>query len=365
MPCGGDGRGSCSEDVVVGRRSSSCTLARRLTCAGCTVGATPDPEDAGCLRVSRSPRAPPHRGAPAPRARPARSSNCSTQTAPPGRGRGATRGTCRPDGASIRPASPTWSSLPSRPADFWRLARRLGRTVTLPARAMPLVGCSRSCGSTRRGTPATTRAAREHPQRQPAWRVAGECRRPSGLRTRPSRVERTLDAQRPDGSWPYGEGRGPRLDRLVPLRLRADLPGSAAQPDPRIGEAVERGAAYYRRFFDTSGRALLWPHKAFPEDSHSAGTGHQCSGPPATMTTAADPNSSNGSPCASSIRVLRDGQRRTPPVPLRTRRTVRYVRWCDAYVALGLVDAAAALRGVDNSPGRRTADRARLLLAGG
>jgi hypothetical protein len=27
---------------------------------------------------------------------------------------------------------------------------------------------------------------------------------------------------------------------------------------------------------------------------------------------------------------------------------VRYLRWCDAHVALGLVDAAAALRGAED-----------------
>jgi hypothetical protein len=33
----------------------------------------------------------------------------------------------------------------------------------------------------------------------------------------------------------------------------------------------------------------------------------------------------------------------------RGRTTVRYLRWCDGHVALGLVDAAAALSGADDA----------------
>ena len=85
-------------------------------------------------------------------------------------------------------------------------------------------------------------------------------------------VERALAAQRPDGSWPYGEGRALAwsdsfhsgyvltcLDRLGAL-------------DPRVEEAVARGAEHYRRFFDATGRAQLWANRRFPEDGHSAGT---------------------------------------------------------------------------------------------
>ena len=86
-------------------------------------------------------------------------------------------------------------------------------------------------------------------------------------------VDRTLAGQRPDGSWPYGEApnlgwvdsfhTGYVLSCLVRLR----------DVDPRIDEAVARGAQYYERFFDAQGRAPLWPDKPFPEDAHSAGTG--------------------------------------------------------------------------------------------
>ena len=57
-------------------------------------------------------------------------------------------------------------------------------------------------------------------------------------------------------------------------------------------------------------------------------------------------------------RVLDHGLRDGRAVHRRYRwgaTTVRYVRWCDAHVALGLVDAAAALRGVDDLAPLRSA----------
>jgi hypothetical protein len=156
-------------------------------------------------------------------------------------------------------------------------------------------------------------------------------------------IERTLGAQRPDGSWPYGEGANLGWTDsfhtgyvLICLDRMRDV-------DPRIGEAVARGAAYYQRFFDADGRALLWATKPYPEDGHSAGTGlttlsllhrHGLVGPELVERTAR--------------RVLDAVLHRGHAVHRRSRvgrTTVRYLRWCDAHVALGLVDAAAALSG--------------------
>jgi hypothetical protein len=156
-------------------------------------------------------------------------------------------------------------------------------------------------------------------------------------------VERALAAQRRDGSWPYGEAPGlawadsfhtgyvlTSLDRLREL-------------DPRIGEALERGAAQYRGYFDRAGRARLWADKPFPEDAHSAGTG---------LTTLATLQRrglvDRGLLERVAARVLRTGLRGGHAVHRRYRlghSTVRYPRWCDAHVALGLVDAAAAMLG--------------------
>ena len=94
------------------------------------------------------------------------------------------------------------------------------------------------------------------------WRAGGD----RIARERVARaVERTLDAQRPDGSWPYGEGGNLAwtdsfhsgyvllcLDRLRDV-------------DVRVGEAVARGAAHYRAFFDADGpRAPVGGQAAFP-----------------------------------------------------------------------------------------------------
>jgi hypothetical protein len=171
-------------------------------------------------------------------------------------------------------------------------------------------------------------AAGDHPEAAP--RVAGA-------------VQRTLAAQRPDGSWPYGEGRNLSwvdsfhsgyvlscLDRLTVV-------------DPGIDAALARGAEHYRGFFDADGRAQLWAHRRYPEDGHSAGTG-------LTTLSLLLRRGLVERELLERVaqRVLDVGIRRGHAVHRRYRRgraAVRYLRWCDAHVALGLVDAAAALRG--------------------
>jgi hypothetical protein len=159
-------------------------------------------------------------------------------------------------------------------------------------------------------------------------------------------VERTLAAQRADGSWPYGEGANLGWSDsfhtgyvLICLDRMRDV-------DPRVGDAVARGAAAYERFFDADGRAQLWATKPYPEDGHSAGTG---------LTTLALLHR-RGLVARELLervawRVLSAGLRGGHVVHRRYRRgrtTVGYLRWCDAHVALGLVDAAAALSGAED-----------------
>jgi hypothetical protein len=186
-----------------------------------------------------------------------------------------------------------------------------------------------------------------------AWLIHVALRGDAAARERVLRaIERTVESQRPDGSWGYGD--------------RADLAWADSfhtgyvltcldrmrELDPRIGEAVARGTPFYAGFFDRRGRAQLWRHAAFPEDGHSAGTG---------LTTLAvlyrrglvDRELLQ----RVATRVLDAGLRDGHAVHRRYRwgrSTVRYLRWCDAHVALGLVDAAAALAGEDDlapSPG--------------
>jgi hypothetical protein len=164
-------------------------------------------------------------------------------------------------------------------------------------------------------------------------------------------VARTLDGQRPDGAWPYGEGgnlgwvdsfhSGYVLTCLDRLR----------DVDPRVDEAVERGARLYEGFFDDEGRAQLWADRRHPEDAHSSGTGLT------TLSTLLRRGvAERGLVERVARRRLEHGMRGGHTVYRRYRAgrtTVRYLRWSDAHVALGLADAAAALAGEPDPAPRR------------
>jgi hypothetical protein len=155
-------------------------------------------------------------------------------------------------------------------------------------------------------------------------------------------VSSTLVAQADDGSWPYGSGAsnlgfvdsfhsGYVLSCLAPFRERDD-----------VRAALERGTHYYtRRFFDSDGRAVLWPGRPYPEDAHSAGTG---------LSTLAllcrNALVERALLERVSTRVLSHVVRGDHAVHRRgryMRSSVRYLRWCDAHVALGLSAAAEVL----------------------
>lgn len=174
-----------------------------------------------------------------------------------------------------------------------------------------------------------------------AWTI-----RDTDPRVRPAvarAVERTLAAQQADGSFPYGEGPGlewvDSFHTAYVLECLADL----REVDPAIAPAVERGLAYWRdHFFDARGRALLAPGRAHPEDAHSAGS----------ALTALTRLEAAGFATGGLIERVAD---RTTDAMVsgghavhrryrwgRTR--VHYIRWADAHVALGLANAALALR---------------------
>jgi hypothetical protein len=154
-------------------------------------------------------------------------------------------------------------------------------------------------------------------------------------------VERTLAVQRPDGSWPYGEGPGLGfvdsfhtgyvLSALLELR----------RLHPGVDAAIETGARYYAdTFFDERGRPLLWPGRSYPEDGHSAGT---------ALTTLSALERAGFGYSELRDRVARRvldamivGGRGVHRRHRFGRTTVRYLRWCDAHLALGLADAAGA-----------------------
>ena len=156
-------------------------------------------------------------------------------------------------------------------------------------------------------------------------------------------VERVLAAQHADGSWPYGEGRALRWCDSFHSGYVLTCLDRLGATDPRVEEAVARGAAHYRGFFDAAGRAQLWTGRRYPEDGHSAGT---------ALTTLAVLHRRGLVERELlervATRVLDAGIHKGHAVHRRHRwgaSTVRYVRWCDAHVALGCVDAAAALLG--------------------
>jgi hypothetical protein len=187
------------------------------------------------------------------------------------------------------------------------------------------------------------------------WAALGEQVRDPVLRA----IERTIDDQRSDGCWAYGEGQGNLgwadsfhtgyvlacLDRLRVL-------------DPGIDDAVSRGARFYLRFFGPKGEARLWPDRRFPEDAHSAGTG---------LTTLALLVRRGLVERELLTRVagrvlaagIRDGHAVFRRYRWGLRSSVHYLRWCDAHVALGLADAAVVLAGGDDpAPTYEPQDRA-------
>jgi hypothetical protein len=154
---------------------------------------------------------------------------------------------------------------------------------------------------------------------------------------------RTLDAQRPDGTWPYGEPSGLEWSDGFHTGYVLESLCRLDGVDPRIPAAVERGSrVYLSDFFDARGRARLWRRRRYPEDSHSAGTG-------LTVLTrlARRGHVPVGAVERLAARTLehmidRHGRaifRRYRWGPTR----VHYLRWCDAPVALGLATAAEYL----------------------
>lgn len=154
-------------------------------------------------------------------------------------------------------------------------------------------------------------------------------------------VRRTLAAQAPDGSFPYGEGAGLEWADSFHTGFVLTCLDRLEDVDPGVTEALRRGAQHFEQFFDAQGRAKMWVDKDFPEDAHSAGTG---------LTTLSmlvrrglvEPSALE----RVAERVLNAGLHNGRAVHRRYRwgrTTVRYLRWCDAHVALGLVDAARAL----------------------
>lgn len=154
-------------------------------------------------------------------------------------------------------------------------------------------------------------------------------------------VERTLEAQRSDGSWPYGTHPGLEfvdsfhtgyvLDRLWSLRM----------VDRAVEEAVRRGAEYYTtRFFGPKGEPRLWGDSRRIVDAHAAGT---------ALTVLAPLVAAGLVDSALHRRVIEyclDHLVSSGRAVCRrygaARTTVHYLRWCDGHLALGFADTGAS-----------------------
>jgi hypothetical protein len=179
---------------------------------------------------------------------------------------------------------------------------------------------------------------------------------------------RTLEGQRADGTWAYGESSGLEWVDSFHTGYVLDSLCRLEDVDSRIPDAIERGAsAYLSSFFDTEGRPSLWHGKRFPEDSHSAGTG---------MTVLSRLAVRGIVPVEAVLRVARYTLahllHHNGHAIFRRQRwgatRVYYTRWCDAPVALGSASAAALLvtPTPDNVPvARSVTDRAEGALRAG
>lgn len=160
----------------------------------------------------------------------------------------------------------------------------------------------------------------------------------------------TLRAQSPDGSWPYGSGAGNLrfVDSFHSGYVLSCLAPFADRDD--VKAALRAGTEFYvNHFFDAESRAMLWPHRPYPEDAHSAGT--------ALSTLALL--------CRLELverelvervtdRVLShvvDGNHAVHRRGRYLRSRVNYLRWCDAHVALGLSAVAELLAARADHPG--------------
>jgi hypothetical protein len=157
---------------------------------------------------------------------------------------------------------------------------------------------------------------------------------------------RTLDAQRPDGTWPYGEAAGLEWVDSFHTGYVLDSLCRLESVDPRIPSAIERGArVYLSDFFDAEGRAKLWRGKPYPEDSHSAGTGLTVLTRLAERDLVAVEAVSRVAMHTLTHMIHRNGH-----ALFRRQRWgathVFYTRWCDAPVALGFASVAGFFREV-------------------
>ncbi len=112
--------------------------------------------------------------------------------------------------------------------------------------------------------------------------------------------------------------------------------------DVRIAEAVSRGAAaWLEQFFQPSGATTLWPRRRFPEDGHA--TGRALSALAALVERGHASRDQLERATTNALAAMTD---RGHAVVRRHRlgtTKLRYIRWCDGHLALGLANASRVL----------------------
>jgi hypothetical protein len=154
-----------------------------------------------------------------------------------------------------------------------------------------------------------------------------------------SALARTVAAEQPDGTFPYGEGSGLQWADSFHTGYVLDSLADLIELDPAVEPALRRGAdSYLERFFGPAGEAYLWPGRRYPQDGHSAGTALTTL---STLAARGVIEVERIDPIARRVatHVVRDGHTVHRRHRLGATR-VAYVRWCDAHVALGLASYA-------------------------
>jgi hypothetical protein len=161
-----------------------------------------------------------------------------------------------------------------------------------------------------------------------------------------SAVPFTISHQRPNGSWPYGEGRG--LGWVDGYHTAYNLVSLArcleTVEDPGVEAAVDRGLAFYiDRLFEPSGAPRATVDRLYPIDIHGASSAIWAL---ATLRH----RSSDALPLAERVldwtlaHMQREDGRYAFQLHARHRNSIPYVRWSDAHMLLALASLADARR---------------------
>lgn len=166
------------------------------------------------------------------------------------------------------------------------------------------------------------------------------------LRSPAAAVGYSLEHQRPDGSWPYGEGRG--LGWVDGFHTAYVLEGLArwheSAPSEEIRVAIERGLKLYlTRLVDPDGAPRASLASRYPVDIHAASSA-------LTMLSRLRAYDGRAWPTACrvlawTLRHMRRGDGRFAFQRHRFyRNSTPYVRWNDAHMLLGLASCLASDR---------------------